>query len=603
MKRVIAFLMVMVMVISNVLVCLADDTGINGGGTGSNDAPSTEAYIGRYHAFQENNGIRIVITNTKGVVVSNFVDLVNYRPEQIDSFNAELARIYKKYYTQTGRYNTPKDFRYWMGIKNDSVYYSSPTELRYAFNSSKEAQESASERGEAKSQKMYTYSELETFFETGYNIDFPGQQSPLSPSGGTYQSQHFRTGEPITIPRDIQGPVQRVAGGSGQEGTGDTWVNQLYTRCPDGRLVVSYLLGLNMPVLDFHGNYLGVMEPLFQFIYEDDIKLHEELKAVDGKNHVADVVKNQGYKVMFEPIHWAVNEVVNGNAPNGANGIDLKAFWNTPYIEYGTVSQISYLTYEWLWEATKVWLQQRGEYTSDDGVTNYLKASGQSWDWSLAYMAYKLEKTDKDMGMATFEDYGLNPNSLPAEINLQFWHDNANKLGYGLIITDIRSMSGTPTWDKKAYPKESYQPGPSPKNTNDNDTFPSEYPSEGDEYSKLNKDHKFNIVKFYATKQRDGSYKYTENHTREKAIHTITIEDEPLYQVDSWFTSPTFQAPQNPNDSYDDWKGTLPKGSLSGDKAGMIQVPASSNDTALYMRLVETPSLTVIKYFPLSWIL
>ena len=60
------------------------------------------------------------------------------------------------------------------------------------------------------------------------------------------------------------------------------------------------------------------------------------------------------------------------------------------------------------------------------------------------------------------------------------------------------TQSITDTWDKENYSGSNYKPAPSPKNTNDDGSFPNKYPSEGEEYEKLGKDHKFNIVKFYA---------------------------------------------------------------------------------------------------------
>ena len=156
----------------------------------------------------------------------------------------------------------------------------------------------------------------------------------------------------------------------------------------------------------------------------------------------------------------------------------------------------------------------------------------------------------------------------------------------------------TPTWDRDTFPENSYKPAPSPKNTNDDGSFPNKYPSEGEAYKTVNKDHKFNIVKFYAEKQPDGNYKYTENHTRNNTIHTININDEPGYTVDGWFTSPTFKQPTSNTDSYDNFKSTLPKGEKEGDKSESILIKPESNDSTLYIRLVSTPMLTVVKYFP-----
>ena len=64
----------------------------------------------------------------------------------------------------------------------------------------------------------------------------------------------------------------------------------------------------------------------------------------------------------------------------------------------------------------------------------------------------------------------------------------------------------------------------------------------------------------------DGTYKYIENHTREKTVRNIQIDDEPGYKVDSWFTSIDYKKPTSSSESYDDTHSSVTPGSLSGDK-------------------------------------
>lgn len=593
-KKYLILLLSLILICSNIVTSFADVTDINGGGHGGNTAPSTEAWINRYHALQENNGIRMYIVNKNGVVVSSFVDLVNYYPEHIDKFDSNLAKLYNKYRNWTGATpNKEKKFRYWSGFKYDSVYYGSYDSLQYCFSNTKGNKGDASNRMEAVQQKMYTYDTFETYFEYIYNLEFPEAVSPISVNGGMIEATDFRTGEKIQIPRDIQGPVQRLKDGSGQEGTGDTFVNQLYNTCDDGNLVLLHILDMQMPVLDIHGNKVGEDEPLFNFIYEDDLQRLAELNAIDGKNHIVDVVKQQGYKVCAEPIHWAVNEVVLPTAPDGLNGVDLNAFYWTPCVEYGTVSQISYLTYNWLWDATKLWMQKYGWYTTDDAVTQYIAQARQSWDWSLAYTAYMLDRTDVDLGMYSFYDIGIDPDTAEQQ-RLRFWHDYAGSLGYGIIVTDINASAKTPTWDSKTYPKDNYSPGPSPQNTNPDGSYPNEYPSESKDYDEKGTNHKFNIVKYYA-KDNGAERKYLYNFSREEAIHSIDIMDEPGWKVTDYFTSSTYRKPPSQSDSYDNLKKTIPIGQFSGTEEGSIKVPANSNDKCLYVLL--TQGLEVIKIY------
>ena len=520
------------------------------------------------------------LVNPQGVVVSNFVDLVNYYPEKIDALDAELANIYSKYINWTGaNYGRKKEFRYHAGFKYDSVYYSSTTDLVYGYSKTKGSKGSSSDRQDSVSQKVYTYETFEKFFEGLYNKDFPSAVSPISKNGGTIETTDFRTGATISIPRDIQGPVQRLKDGSGQEGTGDIFVNQLYTKCEDGDLVLLKIIDMQMPVMNIHGEEVGGIEPLFNFVYEDDIELLNQLNSVDGKNHIVDVVKQQGYKLCAEPIHWAVNEVVLPTAPDGSNGVDLNAFYWTPRVEYGTVSQISFLTYNWLWDATKLWMQKYGWYTTDDAVTQYIAQAGQSWDWSLAYTAYMLDRTDVDLGMYSFADCGIDPDTAEQQ-RLRFWHDYAGSLGYGIIVTDINAgkNGGTSSWDEDIYSEDGtngvYSPGPSE-----------------DTSTQGGNELKNNIVKFYARKDGNNNYVYQENHTRMNTISPIEIEDEENYLVDSWYVSDTFKQPTKSNDSYDTWKNSM-NNTQTGTSEETVEINAGQT---LYIRLVE--SLRVIKVY------
>ena len=176
-----------------------------------------------------------------------------------------------------------------------------------------------------------------------------------------------------------------------------------------------------------------------------------------------------------------------------------------------------------------------------------------------------------------------------------------NTLGFGVMyfgasLDDYGSE--TSTWDSKTYPKDNYKPGPAPQNTDPSKPdgpYPSDYPSEGKDYIDKNKDHKFNIVKFYAQKNGDGSYIYQENHTRQQVVHRIDIDDEPGYTVDAYFTSPTFKKPTKKNDSYDVWKNSIQLGEKQGTSSGSITIEPTSADTTLYVRLVE--QIGVVKIF------
>lgn len=182
----------------------------------------------------------------------------------------------------------------------------------------------------------------------------------------------------------------------------------------------------------------------------------------------------------------------------------------------------------------------------------------------------------------------------------------AYQVAYGVIYFDIapaKSEPKTRTWDEDIYSGSNYKPGPppvppvdpdnpggDPGKVPDDPTKPSDPANPGGDPGKVpddptkpsdpadpgipsndpetpgNPDANINIVKFYSSKNGDGTYKYIENHVREKTVRNIQIDDEPGYKVDSWFTSIDYKKPTSSSESYDDTRSSVTPGSLSGDK-------------------------------------
>ena len=312
------------------------------------------------------------------------------------------------------------------------------------------------------------------------------------------------------------------------------------------------------------------------------------------KIKVSDIIMLKGYKLIVEPLFWDV--------------VSLDTLANNPYVEfiYGPLPAVCYGTVSYL---NKYAYEKSRHLFNNDDVFNYLHL-GQHWRESfIGVETLQLAFEDKELGIKTIQEGGLNP--VPGRDGLNYYTsaqlasgDNYKNIGYSVHIYDKllqTSDSGTPTWDKPNYPEgPNYKPGPSPENTNPDGTpkLP-DYPSEGDEYKLTNKDHQFHIIKFYAEKQPDNTYKYIENHTRDNTVHTININDEPNYKVDNYYTSTTYTKPTNPTDDYDVWKSSkATKTTYEGTKAERLTVKPSDPDTTLYIRLVSTPMLTVVKYFP-----
>lgn len=585
--------------IGNTISSYADSGNIdnNGTGGGGNVSPSTRGYIGRYWAFQENNGIRVYIANKKGEAVSNFVDFVNYLPKDIGSYNAELSKWYKDYENYTGKNPREKQIDYLCGGKKDKEHGLSKKGI---FFFPKIDDNHTSKNGIP--QKMYTYTMLEAFLDKRIQELFPGNTAHISPvtdpNNATYTYIDEKTQQKVEVPRNIQGPVQRgtVNGVSGTVGTGDILMKQMMTPLgeKDGDTVyqVQALLYLSLPDVEADGTLKpdGKMVPLFDFSNTALKKQQTDLMAT-GLNYYESlyrVAKDNGLYAVAEPVGWFVNEIsMPSNSDPTLSGTDLNAFWCTPTVIYGTVTEATW----WTGKQLRDYLAGKG-YTQSQ-IRNTLNACGQTWQWSLAYTAYRLQKTDSVLGMKTFEEFGISkPDSIPdggyPNINFMTWWDNFNTLGYGIMLFGLKPevYVNTPTWDSIRFPEDHYKPGVTPSMEH--------IKTEGSDYQQAvypdgkKKDHNFSITKFYCRENPDGTYTYKCNYTRTNTLHTITLNDEPGYKVGSYFTSPELKLPDTADTSYDDYKATLPKGDFTGNSAGNITVPASSNDRALYMKLIST---------------
>lgn len=348
---------------------------------------------------------------------------------------------------------------------------------------------------------------------------------------------------------------------------------------------------------------------LFEFLY-DEIesyyieKLNEYQSLSDEEKAVTDdpmtaTMKKFKMKVSFEPVTWQVASAGSSILPTFYNN-PWQYLWTDTQVIYGTVSNVhSYMTKrlnEHMHDSGWAHLYPNcPDYNSWSSWLQYLEnnrvTSGWAWGWDQE--AYHIETPV----------YNLSPYTVESEydkILLSELGGKFSRLGYGFMIFGISldDTASTSTWDSKTYPKDNYKPGPAPQNTDPSKPdgpYPSDYPSEGKDYIDKNKDHKFNIVKFYAQKNGDGSYIYQENHTRQQVVHRIDIDNEPGYTVDAYFTSPTFKKPTKKNDSYDVWKNSIQLGEKQGTSSGSITIEPTSADTTLYVRLVE--QIDVVKIF------
>ena len=607
---------------------------VNGGGSGSQNSGGDFQYSGSYHIYHVNAGIRFYAMNQEGTVVTNTVDMVQYFPQDFAAgaaFSAEkFAYMTSTYQNKIGFWDKNKNsdlnsdnvaggkysLLYLGGGKTDANYLKSydnlmnPTRgLSCIKRGSYDKSNPAFNNITAGQAKMYLYSDIETYLKGYITTNYPGEESPIDPAGGTYTYPDAETGETRTISKKFKNPFHFENWDVGLLASGEHMKHQLMATLGNNKeYVLQMLLRMEAPVTDGTGKLVGGAKPLLEFY---DTRLNqklEQLKSSGSQDAILDLIQQEQLYLGVEPVFWSVFEVYwPSNNVTSANGANQQAFYSTPYILYGTPSHI-------YWEAAQEFAdfininKSVFKMTAPDPLNDlenfkgFLESHGffGHWQWGQGESCYMLEKDEPELGLTTYNKiYWLDPT---------FWRsmiDGYSSVGYGIMTFKLAPGNpGMSTWDNKTYPPTNYKPGPAPQVTDPNQPdgpYPVGYPSEGSEYRppNPNKDHKFNIVKFYAEKNPDGSYIYKENHTREQAIHTIQIDNEPGYTVDNYYTSSTFTKPTNPTDDYDVWKtNKAPKNTYEGTKSEKLVVKATDPDTTLYIRLVSTPTLTIVKYFP-----
>jgi hypothetical protein len=610
-----------------------DAYGTNGTGSGETSTWSTAELVGSFHAYHVNQGIRLSIVNTSGIAVSTIVDIVHYFPEDIGKMsNSNLGtledvsgmwRTYKKN-SGSNKGELKQKIVYLGGSKTDPVhgyvirnlntqdYGVSETEpngiaspKRSDYSNVNSASAATLVEG-----RMYTYSDIYSMLKYdaekfGYAND--ANSIKLDGSSGTF-SYTTAAGEQREVPLKLLDPVQEGVTDTGVaklNGTGETFKQQLMAPVrpldENGNTTETTLVQrlLEMAAYDVDGvgkdkSYDSVK--MFTYLDPNLEKQYEDLTAQGVASAFTQVFRNNGLRLMVEPLHWRYAEITSPLHPDTSKrGTLFEAAWCPTYCLYATTTEAMWFTAQMFNAAMK---NKYGDYLDMpdyNDYTNYCdwlaaKGIGVDWDWGLGDECYMLAEDQADLGLYKYEPGG--DYDTYSGFNRYF-----NSLGYGVMVTRLdETNSGTPTWDSTTYPSDNYKPGPAPRTTNEDGTYPNQYPSEGGSYG--TKDHKFNIVKFYAKKNADGTYQYIENYSRSDTIHSITINDEPGYEVDGYFTSSECKIPTNKNDSYDTWKSSLSKGSVEGNKAGYINIPAESSDTTLYIRLVE--QVKVIKVYETS---
>lgn len=579
------------------------DGDLNGTGQGQENQGGAFSYSGSYHIYHVNQGIRAYIMNKDGTVVSNVVDFVRYRPQDFaagSGFSAEqFDYMVKTYQNKIGRWNknknadlnTDKSFGgkqtivYLGGGKKDVSYtvtydnlMNPQTGVQHPVRKSYDRNDPDFYETGMVSAKMYTYAEVERYLKNHIELRYGAGSSPIDPAGGTVVVDTL-TKQGVTISKKFKDPLNFEGWGSGLVASGEELKDQMTAVFKqDGSIMLQLLAMMAMPVRDGKGDLVPEkgLEPLFTFY---DKSLNDKvaaLKASGSENPLFDLFGQEKLYLAFEPIHWASFEVMKPNAKEGYNGNMDEAFYSTPYIMYGTPSQIMWQCAKMLREYVAVntgffGMEMPPKYDNESlpEFLNWLEKEGFycNWEWGLSDRIYMLDKDEPSLGL-------VKHSNIVDDMTPSYWRqlvDGYYGTGYGIMLFSLNPETGTSTFDEINYSSSSpngYRPEKSE-----------------DKSSQGGLEAQNNIVKFYSTKENDN-YVYECNFTRQNTIGNIVIEDEPDggYKVDSWYTSDIFKEPVNDTDSYDEWKSAM-ENKQEGSKNGSVTLNPKET---LYVRLVKS---------------
>lgn len=579
------------------------DGDLNGTGQGQENQGGAFSYSGSYHIYHVNQGIRAYIMNKDGTVVSNVVDFVRYRPQDFaagSGFSAEqFDYMVKTYQNKIGRWNknknadlnTDKSFGgkqtivYLGGGKKDVSYtvtydnlMNPQTGVQHPVRKSYDRNDPDFYETGMVSAKMYTYAEVERYLKNYIELRYGAGSSPIDPAGGTVVVDTL-TKQGVTISKKFKDPLNFEGWGSGLVASGEELKDQMTAVFKqDGSIMLQLLAMMAMPVRDGKGDLVPEkgLEPLFTFY---DKSLNDKvaaLKASGSENPLFDLFEQEKLYLAFEPIHWASFEVMKPNAKVGYNGNREQSFYSTPYIMYGTPSQIMWQCAKMLREYVAVntgffGMEMPPKYDNESlpEFLNWLEKEGFycNWEWGLSDRIYMLDKDEPSLGL-------VKHSNIVDDMTPSYWRqlvDGYYGTGYGIMLFSLNPETGTSTFDEINYSSSSpngYRPEKSEDKSNEGGL-----------------EAQNNIVKFYSTKENDN-YVYECNFTRQNTIGNIVIEDEPDggYKVDSWYTSDIFKEPVNDTDSYDEWKSAM-ENKQEGSKNGSVTLNPKET---LYVRLVKS---------------
>ena len=556
---------------------------VNSGSSGSEVAGSWSQYAHRFFAYPQNQGIRMYLVKESGELASDAIDILIQYPWEINK---------------------------WTNF--DGAPRSEYEQFKYSFGWSSEARDSSNKLRNSSKETRFVYltgTKTTGLFETiSYGV--MGIRNKADRIGGgdiryiKLDDFNRELGKKFGGAKFV--PPSNLVGGHFFNG-GQIINDFLKSRTADNKLGAQALVDLkleglfgeddNLPRHNVYNNANASGTGVYLFNLLDA----NERQLVDtGQKQISTIMREKKYKLALEPLYYIVPELLNTDP--GYNIYNRNYSYSFNIVMYGTASSIL--------KAVKELVTDEYNFSSSGPFRMFLRTStgepdlskifvGGDWNTgNLGVSTFQTEReekfgvgTSKPITISKFDSvhdihfYGKDYYSLQ-KLTGGINENTAAYQGYGIMFYNLDDIgTSTSTFDEKTY-GSNYREGAAPQTTNDDGTFPSEYPSEGTAYKTANRDHKFRIVKFYREIDGDGNKTCLSNFVRENTVHNINIVDESGYKVDGWFTGDSNKVPTSPSECYDTYKSSIPN-IQGGGSAGSVVIPPDSIEKTLYVVLTK----------------
>ena len=576
-----------------VTVQAAGSLGVNAASGGSVGAGNDPNYAAKFHAYPQNQGIRMAIVDKDGERVSNVVDIVNYKPISLlnyGGFGADSGVVTNRYSGSEAEIASyTQKFMGWIGWKkegNKRDYFTYSNGLkteRYGSN----AWSLGIESGVPDRPGKYGVSKTIMIPRTAFNENLLDTiRRDAAKHGKTVAEAKLRgLSARMTIPSRLNDDGNFMPGGKYLKHALAYNITYMDGSESDFNLA-TYMTYMTVPKYDNKGNIAGSGgEYLFQLLPNAPGANKIGTKKADGSKYwIYDAMIENNYSLIVEPVYWYVPEIVTTNA----NRINQTGTIHENYIDavtYGTASYIARYAYA----------EMKLAGYNDDLIHDC--SVGPDWGTgSLGITTMMVDKDDTNLGVYLCQgahtiDY--TPNSNLWSLYSLGANNNAKENGYSVFIFKGEFFKpktpATHTFDSKNFGSGSgngYHRAPAPDPNNDPLSDPTQDPNPNKK-----------IVKIYARKAGANSFIYEDTQVRVNTVSPIKIEDEEEYTVDNWFTSNVDKFPSSGNGSagvndYGAIKGSIPNKQTG---TGTTTTSLEDNDV-LYVRLVYDPVWVVKVY-------